>query len=344
MKGRFDDGGRKGDGGSGGEGAYKSDYGIGKRALTRRRFVKTTAAFGAAVAGIPPYNLTDIADLVLKEDGELIMYPHLHRFINKIFQVVNIKLWGCNWNCQCCINKYPPFKDLEPMGVTVDEIIDLTNSVCLDSPIPTLFAVSGGEPLLQREEVFGLIKSLKERTDYIVELSTNGSLVDEAFIDRANDLGLDRINTSFRSLDDNWHKRYTGGHSIQTAIDALKLVTEKFNGLSVVSTTLFPEIKDTTFETMCMFLKGINPDFLMRISCPYNDKHDCDDCFYMGRINKIGEIAAHYFHRVMPDPYDFDKFLADEMSQYKLGRVERGQINLVKIWEWKKGKGVVTYG
>ena len=188
-----------------GEAADKNDYGKlnNEFTLSRRKFVKTSAAFGAAVASIP-YNLTDITDVFLKEDGALILYPHLHRFINKIFQVVNIKLWGCNWNCQYCINKYPPFKDLEPMGVTVDEIIDLANSVCLDSPIPTLFAVSGGEPLLQRGEVFGLIKSLKERTDYVVELDTNGSLVDEAFIvnfDFDDKISIGKCQVNFLSVE-----------------------------------------------------------------------------------------------------------------------------------------------
>jgi len=317
--------------------------GFEKRTLTRRRFVKTSAAVGAAVGGIPLYNLTDIADIILKEEGELILYPHLHRFMNKIFQVLNIKLMGCNWNCQWCTNKFPPFEDGTPLMISIGEIIDLSSSVCLDGNIPVLFAISGGEPLLQKAEVLMLIKSLKRKNNYTVELDTNGSLINEDFIDKANDLDLDRINISFRSLDDNWHKWYTGGQSIQNTIDALRLVTEKFNGLAVVSITLFPVMDVIKFEDMCKFLHKINPDFLIRISCPYNDKHECDDC-YLKKINKTGGIALQYFHRVMPDPNYLDKFLPIEMVQYKIGRDEIGRINLLKSWEWKKEKEVMNYG
>jgi len=66
MKGRFKDG--KGEKSLKNGGKLNNEIKV-----TRRKFVKTTAAFGAAVAGIPPFNLTDIADIVLKDDGELIM-------------------------------------------------------------------------------------------------------------------------------------------------------------------------------------------------------------------------------------------------------------------------------
>jgi hypothetical protein len=80
MEGRFGDGEGKEDGGSGSEGAYQGDQGIGKCALTRRKFIKTSAAVSAAVVGIPPYNLTDIPEIFLNEDGELIMYPVIDEF------------------------------------------------------------------------------------------------------------------------------------------------------------------------------------------------------------------------------------------------------------------------
>ncbi|MCD6203308.1 MAG: twin-arginine translocation signal domain-containing protein, partial [Methanophagales archaeon] len=39
--------------------------------MTRREFIKASAAFGAAAAGVP-YSLTDITNVFLKEDGELV--------------------------------------------------------------------------------------------------------------------------------------------------------------------------------------------------------------------------------------------------------------------------------
>ena len=73
--------------------------------ITRPKFVKASAAFDVAVDGVSPYNLTDIAGVFLKEDGELIVYPAIYKHISKIFQLFIIELWGCNWNCRWCVNK-----------------------------------------------------------------------------------------------------------------------------------------------------------------------------------------------------------------------------------------------
>ncbi|HID99774.1 MAG TPA: twin-arginine translocation signal domain-containing protein [Thiotrichaceae bacterium] len=146
---------------------YESDWKeIEKIKMTRRSFVKTTAAFGAAVAGIFPFNLTDI-DMFLKDDQELVIYPYFYRYINKIFQVLDIKLWGCNWDCKWCTNKFPPLNHAKPLNLSINEAIDLFNSMRLDINLPTLFVISG---------------------------------------EKANDLSLDRIDISFRNIDDKWHK------------------------------------------------------------------------------------------------------------------------------------------
>ncbi|MGB2842648.1 MAG: radical SAM protein [Halobacteriota archaeon] len=186
----------KGDGEGESEGTRKIDYEKANNDIkvSGRRFIKTTAAFGAAVAGIP-YNLTDITDIVLKEDGELMMYPVIseieYKLIRKLSfeRIICIKPWGCNWNCRWCPMKIAPYNDMKPMMISIDQIIGLLPYLGVDTS-STLITISGGEPLLQTEEVLKLISSLKAN-NYTVMLFTNGCLIDENFIERANEVGLD---------------------------------------------------------------------------------------------------------------------------------------------------------
>jgi len=274
---------------------YESDWKeIEKIKMTRRSFVKTTAAFGAAVAGIFPFNLTDI-DMFLKDDQELVIYPYFYRYINKIFQVLDIKLWGCNWDCKWCTNKFPPLNHAKPLNLSINEAIDLFNSMRLDINLPTLFVISG---------------------------------------EKANDLSLDRIDISFRNIDDKWHKWYTGGYSIQHVIDALKLVTERFNGLIGVAVILFPVISDTIFEKMCRFLHKINPDFVIRMMYPIKESYNEHELErYLKNVSRKGKIASRYFSRMFPSPDKIDAFLPKEMAQYEVKRDARGEVNLIKSWK-----------
>jgi molybdenum cofactor biosynthesis enzyme MoaA len=306
--------------------------------MSRRNFVKTTAAFSAAIAGIPPYNLSSIANTILKDDSELIIYPFLYRSVNGIFQILDIKLWGCNWDCKWCTNKFQPLNKAVPITVSIDEIIDLSGLMRLDASLPTLFVISGGEPLLQKVEVLELIASLKRKTDYTVSLETNGHLIDENFIEKANKLNLDRIDISFRNIDDNWHRWYTGGYSNQHVIDALKLATEAFDGLIGVPIILFPAINEVIFEKMCKFLHEINPDFIIRMMYPIREPYDEHQLErYLRNVNRMGKIASHYFYRIFPDPDNLNAFLPREMAQYEVRRTYGG-VDITKSWRWKRGE------
>ena len=335
MKGRFDDDKGKGEC----EGACKNGYGKQNNNIkvTRRRFIKTTAALGAAVAGIP-YNLTDITDIFLKEDGKLIMYPYIHEYnlelVHEPFKkhFISVHLWGCNWNCRWCpLN----LKKAIPIAVSINQITDLLLN--FDEDATTMLAISGGEPLLQQEEVLKLIDSLKMETNYSLMLVTNGSLMEENFIEKANTLGLDRINISFRHRDDEWHKWYTRGHSNQNTINALKLVSEKFEGLTAVSLIPFSCIDVATFKDICEFLHDINPDFAIKIFCPrpHREREKCEKIRH-----ELEEIALSYFKRV-----DRSFSLSKQFKRIEYKIVEDGGgLNLVKNDEWEGKKEVMTRG
>ena len=335
----------KGDGEGESEGARKNDYGKLNNdiKISKRAFVKTTAAFGAAVAGISPYNLSGVADVFLKEEGELVMYPAIYDFklepVSKVFKehFIFVKLWGCNWNCRWCPVKSTIFKDTVPIAVSIDQITDLLLNFNADTASTALvIAGSGGEPLLQKEEVLKLIESLKIKANYPIFLMTNGSVIGENFINKANGLGLDGIMIFFHSLDDKWHRWYTGGYSNKDTINALKLVTERFKGKVVVSINLFPEIDMVTFENMCKFLHEINPNFVIKIICPtgYPDKQKRKECHEKRRY-KAEEIAMHYFRRIDRSIY-FSKQTKD--TRYLIEENERGRMDVTKSREWiKKG-------
>ncbi|MEA1945002.1 MAG: radical SAM protein, partial [Euryarchaeota archaeon] len=112
------------------------------------------------------YNLTD---MILKRDGKLIIHPLVFEFKFKIEnkyklpfnRMLGIKLWGCNWDCRWCPTKFYPPEDLAPIRESVDQITDrLLN---LDHDARTIFAITGGEPLLQKEGVLKWIESLKRK-------------------------------------------------------------------------------------------------------------------------------------------------------------------------------------
>jgi len=335
MKGRFDAGGGKRDGGSDGEEAYKSDYGIGKRALTRRRFVKTSVAVGAAAAGIP-FNLTDITDIALKEDGELLIYPVIYEYQYEFpngerpwfKRIISVKLFGCDWNCKECPTKFYPSEGKIPMIISVDQIVDLLLS--LNDDPETLLLISGGEPLLQNGEVLKLIDSLKNETNYTVMLHTNGSLIEDDFVNKANDTSLDGIVIKLFGLDAEWHKWYTG-YSNKDTIKALKLVTERFSGLSVVDLILHPQLDMTTLENMYVFLYEINPNFVITI-CPCHHKHIK---YNDEKRVKAEEISMQYFWQI-------DRTLSlskqYKMTRYLIVKDESGHIDLSKNTGWSRIK------
>ena len=341
----------KGDGEGESERARKNDYGKLNNdviKVSRRRFIKTSAAFGAAVAGIP-YNLTDITD-IFKEDGELVIHPLIcefkFEFANKhkprFKRMIGIEPWGCNWNCRWCRTKFYPRTGMIPIRISIDQIMDLL--LKLDGDRETMLAIGGeGEPLLQKEEMLKLIDSLKTNTNYTVVLLTNGSLIKENFIDEANDLSLDGIMIYFPYLDDERHRWYTG-HSNENTIKTLELVTKKFKGLAVVSMILFSDMDMTTFENTCSFLHDINPNFIIRIACPHSPYHENKECVKKGRRHKAEEIALRYF-RHMDRTADFSKQFKN--IRYQIEEDESGRLNLVKIQErtWiKKGGEFVKYG
>jgi len=81
-----------------------------------------------------------------------------------------VRLSGCNLRCSWCDTKYSWEEGKE---MSVEEVIrEIKKYPCKN------VSITGGEPLLQREEVLELIKKLK-KMGYWIQINTNGTIFDE---------------------------------------------------------------------------------------------------------------------------------------------------------------------
>ena len=117
---------------------------------------------------------------------------------------------GCNVKCLYCHN--PDTQNLA--GGQDYEIKDLIKLIENNKPyFGNLggLTVSGGEPLVQREELTALFKAAKENS-INTTLDTNGSILDEKtkkLLDQTDLVLLD-----IKHIDNEWHKKITGTDNV----------------------------------------------------------------------------------------------------------------------------------
>lgn len=81
-----------------------------------------------------------------------------------------VRLSGCNLRCKWCDTKYALENGKE---MSIDEIIQEIGKYSCKN-----ISLTGGEPLLQKEELFKLVKKLKN-VNYWIQVNTNGTIFDE---------------------------------------------------------------------------------------------------------------------------------------------------------------------
>jgi 7-carboxy-7-deazaguanine synthase len=95
---------------------------------------------------------------------------------------VFIRLSKCNLKCVWCDTKYALNKGKQ---MSIESIIQKIEKYPCKS-----ISITGGEPLLQNEELFGLISKLKQ-AGFWVQINTNGTLFDKQIFDMVNFISMD---------------------------------------------------------------------------------------------------------------------------------------------------------
>ena len=97
-------------------------------------------------------------------------------------QEIFIRLAECNLRCTWCDTKYALEKGKE---MSVDDVItEVARYPCKS------VSITGGEPLLQKEELSELVQRLK-KLDYWIQINTNGTIFDEKIFRLANLISMD---------------------------------------------------------------------------------------------------------------------------------------------------------
>ena len=95
---------------------------------------------------------------------------------------VFIRLAGCNLRCEWCDTKYTWSNGKE---MSIEEVIQEVRRYPCKS-----ISITGGEPLLQKEELLELIKRLRGG-NYWIQLNTNGTIFDRKIFELVDLISMD---------------------------------------------------------------------------------------------------------------------------------------------------------
>jgi Fe-coproporphyrin III synthase len=160
------------------------------------------------------------------EPGDVLRYErsgeqlpsHMIQFASHKKPVV---VYNCTRKCNLrCVHCYSESKNIDYSGeLTTDQAKALIDSIArLGSPV-ILF--SGGEPLM-REDLLELMAYARSKKLRIV-ISTNGTLLNDTFLEEANKIGLSYIGVSLDGLE-KVNDRFRGSiGAFQRALDGIRL-------------------------------------------------------------------------------------------------------------------------
>jgi MoaA/NifB/PqqE/SkfB family radical SAM enzyme len=114
----------------------------------------------------------------------------------------------CNLHCKFCFNYWKEGDTRAPRRLPTAETLEGLTRL-LDAVACEKLTISGGEPLL-REDLFDILALVKSRGIPMV-LTTNGTLLDAAMIDRLRGAGVVTFQLPFHSADRARHDFISGG-------------------------------------------------------------------------------------------------------------------------------------
>lgn len=192
---------------------------------------------------------------------------------NQTLKLTLVVTRQCNFDCRYCLQKHEDAVMPEEMGKKA--IDDLAGSVLFQSEklkkaspgetpkVRGQISFYGGEPLLQRPLIEKLVKYAKakfaeiENSRLVFEITTNGTLLDEAFVSFAKEnriilaLSHDGLSQDLVRLD-------RGGHPTKALVDKkLDMLLQTFPD-TIIMMTVHPDHVDKVAESLEFFRgKGV---------------------------------------------------------------------------------------
>lgn len=195
--------------------------------------------------------------------------------------------YRCNSQCEQCSCKLSfDAKKEKDEKLTLQEIKNAIDQAVEMGAFQ--FVINGGEPLLEEEKVYELIRYIKKIKRY-VHLCTNGTLLDENKIKNLKECGLDSVEMGFDSAFEEQHDKNRIKGSYNQILNNIKLF--KKYGIKVILNTILTNEKVKSDDIIKTFLLAKNLGCLLQIT----------PCCLTGKLkNKLGmkltEEAKLYFY------------------------------------------------
>ncbi len=141
----------------------------------------------------------------------------------------------CNLNCIYCNPQNQPFSSSKRDSIlSYEELIRLITILVRDLEVKKI-RFTGGEPLIRKNILtfFQMLSSLKNEYPFEIGITTNGTQLEDK-IESLYDLGLNRINISLDTLQQNRFIAITGKDFLDTTLRAIdKAIRLNFNRVKI---------------------------------------------------------------------------------------------------------------
>lgn len=162
-----------------------------------------------------------------------------------------IQFYGCNFRCKACFAPHmDTYTEITPEGLLTE-----TKQFNIEEVM-----LAGGEPTIYRKELLSFINLCNARTI----LSTNGSLLDTAFITEMENTCLDEVHIDLKAFTPELHEWYTG-ESNESVLNAIKLLNRSKLDFEVMTVFIPGIVDEEEIERIAEFLSGINTKIKYKI-------------------------------------------------------------------------------
>lgn len=161
---------------------------------------------------------------LVQENGQVFLEPNLHALRRLYVEPTS----GCNLKCQTCIRHTWN----EPFGAMSRELFEkLVSDLKPFGFLQSVMFAGFGEPLFHPDIVW-MVEQLKKNTGAVVEITTNGTLLDEPLARALLEAGLDRLWVSFDGTSADRFEDIRQGASFQLVLGNVQKMREMASRMS----------------------------------------------------------------------------------------------------------------